>query len=161
VTAVGFRGKRYDVSLNEGEKRSLHVTPGAPLEAELPTMPAGAPGTGTGHGASWAMPLAITSLGLGVASVWVGSLAGVMAIDRRDVQRAQCDAADVCTQEGVDAAHDGATWAGVSTASFIAGGALLAFGGALVVVSLVTHHGKPTVTMGLGAGSAFVRGSFE
>jgi len=161
VTAVGYRGKRYDVNVGEGEVHSLHVTPGPALEAELPTgvapTPAPVAAVPAARG-SWATPFAISALGLGVASAWVASLAGLMAIDRRDVQRAACDAAGTCTQTGVDAARDGATWATVSTATFVASGALLALGGVLLVVSFT--RAKPSVIVGLGAGSAFVRGSF-
>jgi hypothetical protein len=163
VTAVGYRGKRYEVRLAEGDSRSLHVSPGAVLEAELPTGAAGpAPrAQAPSRGAPWARPVAITAMGFGVAGVWVGSLAGVMAIDRRDVQAGQCDASNVCTQAGVDAAHEGAAWATVSTAAFVAGGVLLAAGAALLVVSLAAHAGKPNVTVGLGPGGALLRGSFE
>lgn len=160
VTAVGYRGKRYDVSVGEGETRSLHVTPGPALEMELPTGISGPSQPSPGRGASWATPLAITALGFGVAGVWVASLAGAMAIDRRDVQRTQCDASNACTQAGVDAAHDGATWASVSTASFVAGSVLLALGATLFVVSLATRS-KTSTVVGLGVGGAFVRGSFE
>jgi hypothetical protein len=152
VTAVGRRGTRYNVSVAEGEVRSLHATPGDVLEAVLPT-------TAPEHErTSWTRPAGIVSLGLGVATVWVGSLAGMMAIDRRDVQHVSCNASG-CTQAGVDAARDGATWADVSTATFIAGGALVALGATLVVLSLASP--KKTITVGLGAPGFIVSGSFR
>ena len=161
VTAVGYRGKRYDVVVRDGEIRVLRVTPGTALEAEVPTEltqhPARAPSP---RATSWTRPVGVASMGLGLAGIWVGSLAGLMAIDRRDVQRTQCDATDACTSAGLDAAHDGATWATVSTAAFIAGGALLALGGALVVVSLA-GHARPNVTLGVGPRGLVFGGTFE
>ncbi len=162
VTAVGYRGARYDVDVAEGETRAFNVSPGSQLEAVLPTsLPesgsssANQPGA---HGAAWMKPAAIATLGLGVASVWVGSLAGMMAIDRRDIQSGQCNAQGLCTQTGVDAAHEGATWATVSTATFIAGGALVALGATLLVVSLASHK---SVTVGLGGPGLLVAGTFR
>ena len=154
VTAVGRRGTRYNVSVGEGEVRSLHATPGDVLEAVLPT----AASATTEHKTSWTRPAGIVSLGLGVATVWVGSLAGMMAIDRRDVQHVSCNASG-CTQAGVDAAHDGATWADVSTVTFIAGGALVALGATLVVLSLSSP--KKTISVGLGGPGFVLSGSFQ
>ncbi len=137
ATAVGYRGARYNLVVAEGEVRSLDVSAGAQLEAELPTTPTESP-----HArATWMKPISITAMGLGVASLWVGSLAGLVAIDRRDVQRDNCDSRG-CSQAGVDAAHDGTTWANVSTVTFIAGAALLAIGVTLFAVSVaMTPHG--------------------
>jgi len=153
VTAVGRRGTRYNVSVGEGESRSLHATPGDVLEAVLPSsVPIEHQKT------SWTRPAGIASLGLGAATIWVASLAGMMAIDRRDVQHVSCNASG-CTPGGVDAAHDGATWADVSTVTFIAGGALVALGATLVVLSLATP--KKTITVGLGAQGFVLSGSFR
>jgi hypothetical protein len=152
VTAVGRRGTRYNVTVSEGEVRNLHATPGDVLEAVLPTL---APER---QKVSWTRPAGIASLGLGVATIWVGSLAGMMAIDRRDVQHANCNASG-CTPMGVDAAHDGATWADVSTATFIAGGALVALGATLVVLSLSSPTKK--ITVGVGARGFVLSGSFQ
>jgi hypothetical protein len=144
VTAVGYRGARYNLDVTEGEIRALHVTPGPALEAVLPgsivqteVRPSG-----------WMKPASVSVLGLGVAAVWVGSLAGLMAIDRRDVQSANCNAQSVCNVMGVDAAHDGATWATVSTATFITGAVLLALGTTLFIVSLASKRRAAAVSMG-------------
>jgi hypothetical protein len=154
VTAVGFGGARFAITLGEGESRALSLTPGTALEAVLPTT------TLThdeSHGPSWALPTAIVALGAGVASAWVGSLAGVVAIDRRDVQSANCDASNRCTQAGVDAAHDGATWATTSTAAFVASGVLLAAGGTFLAIALTKH----TTKIAFGPGGLFLRGTFR
>jgi hypothetical protein len=158
VTAVGYRGMRYNVDLGDGEIRLIHVTPGVPLEEELPTSLGPQPPPPRAS-STWTRPLGITTMGLGVAGMWIGSLAGLMAIDRRDVQRANCDAGNACTPAGLDAARDGSTWATVSTATFIAGGALLALGAAFFVVSLTSH--PKAITAALGPGSFVLRGSFE
>ncbi len=160
VTAVGYRGKRYDIVVRDGEIRVLRVSPGAPLEEELPTSsPPAAVHASAASSSHWTRPVGVVAMGLGAAGIWVGSLAGMMAIDRRDVQRAQCDATNACTAAGLGAAHDGAAWADVSTVGFIAGGAVLAVGAALVLVSLATHGARASV--GLGPASLVVRGSFQ
>lgn len=154
VTSVGFGGARYAITLGEGESRSLGLTPGSPLEAVLPTSANRA----ESHAPSWMIPTAATTLGLGAASAWIASLAGLVAIDRRDVQRASCNASNQCSQAGVDAARDGATWATTSTVMFIVSGALLAAGATLLTISL-THRGKTTV--GVGPRGIFFEGRFE
>ncbi len=150
VTAVGYSGARFALTLADGESRALSLSPGGPLEAVLPTtsVSTGAP--------SWMTPTAIGALGVGVASAWIGSLAGLTAIDRRDVQRASCNAANVCTQAGFDAARDGAAWATASTIAFVVSGVLLAAGGSLLVISLA-HRGKTTIAFG----PFFAQGRFE
>jgi hypothetical protein len=154
VTAVGYRGARYNLDVTEGEIRALHVTPGPALEAVLPgsivQTEVGPP--------RWMRPVAVTALGLGVASLWVGSLAGLMAIDRRDVQDANCNAQSVCNVMGVDAARDGATWATVSTATFITGAVLLAIGTTLFIVSLASK--RQAASIGIGP-SMSIAGRFE
>ncbi len=156
VTAVGYGGARFAISLAEGESRTLALTPGSALEAVLPTTTT----TNDTHAAAWMLPTSIVALGAGVASAWVGSLAGLVAIDRRDVERAGCNASNQCTQAGYDAAHDGATWATTSTAMFVASGVLLAAGATLLVVSLV-HHGKNSVSVGFAPRGIAFEGRFE
>lgn len=152
VTAVGYGGARFALTVAEGESRTLALTPGSALEAVLPTI---APQTNA-PAPSWMLPTSITALGASVASAWVGSLAGLVAIDRRDVQRANCNAVDQCTQAGVDAAHDGAAWANASTIAFVVSGVLLAAGGTLLVLSL-THRAKITTALG----PFFIEGRFQ
>jgi hypothetical protein len=157
VTAVGYRGARYSVGMAEGEARELDVSPGAPLETILPGQPA--PDASPPRG-SWMKPIGITSLGVGVGSLWVGSLAGLEAIDRRDVQRANCDAQNLCNADGVAAAHDGATWAAVSTATFVVGGVLFATGVALLVWSVVSGRAPAPALSSLVLSPSGVGGSF-
>jgi hypothetical protein len=168
VTAVGHRGTRYSVNVAEGEVRNLHASPGDVLEAVLPSAVPSEQHQKT----SWTRPTGIASIGLGVASIWVGSLAGMMAIDRRDVQHVSCNASG-CTQAGVDAARDGATWADVSTVTFIAGGALVALGATLVVLSLTSPKktivagsaeggtARMAISVGVGASGFVLSGSFR
>lgn len=158
VTAVGYRGARYSVGMAEGETRALDVTPGAQLETVLP---GGSPASAAASTrATWMKPIGIASLGIGVASAWVGSLAGVEAIDRRDVQRANCNAQNVCNAEGVAAANEGATWAAVSTATFIVGGVLLATGVVMLVWSMVSNRAPAPSSAGLSFSPAGVGGTF-
>jgi hypothetical protein len=155
VTAVGYRGARYNLDVAEGEIRALPVNPGSALEAVLP---------GDNHVETrrvpWMRPTGIAALGVGIASIWVGSLAGLVAIDRRDVQNANC-AQGLCNQAGVSAAHDGATWATTSTATFITGAALVALGSVLFVLSFTSKRSSSTASVRFGPGGAWILGQFE
>jgi hypothetical protein len=154
VTAVGYRGARYNLDVAEGEIRALRVSPGSALEAVLPNAT-----EVEVHRVAWARPAAVAALGLGVASLWVGSLAGLMAIDRRDIQNANCNSQGACNQAGVDAAHDGASWATASTAMFITGAVFVALGGTLFAFSTLKR--STTTTVGIGPWGLSIAGRFE
>ncbi len=154
VTAVGYRGARYNLDVAEGEIRALRVSPGAALESVLPSVT-----QVEVHRFSWTGPAAVAALGLGVASLWVGSLAGLMAIDRRDIQNANCDAQGICNQAGVDAAHDGASWATASTAMFITGAVFVALGGTLFAFSILKR--STSTSVGIGPWGVSIAGHFE
>lgn len=68
--------------------------------------------------------------GVGAAGLLVGTLFGVQAIVQKS--DAACDAANLCDATALDSARTAAT---VSTVGFIAGGALLAGGIALIVLA--------------------------
>jgi hypothetical protein len=157
VTGVGHRGARYNISVTDGEIRALTVSPGAELEAVLPTSES----SHVRPRAGWMKPTGVVVLGVGLASVWVASLAGLMAIDQRDVQQANCGGQG-CNQMGVDAAHAGSGWAATSTAMFIAGGALLAGGGVLLAIAFASPPQKPqpAAALVLGPTGVAVEGRF-
>jgi hypothetical protein len=145
VTAVGYRGARYSVDVAEGESRELGVSPGAPLESVIPGADGGDVPAGASARASrgWMRGFGIALVGAATGALWVGSLAGLEAIDRRDVQRDNCNAQNACNAAGVAAANEGATWATVSTATFVVGGVLLGAGVVMLVLSFV-NHATPT-----------------
>ncbi|WP_394840079.1 hypothetical protein LVJ94_24635 [Pendulispora rubella] len=144
VTAVGYRGSRQGVSLGSGEARKLSVWPGPPLEEAVPTFvehSAAAPHDRERH-AGVLRALGIGALGLGVASLWVGSITGLFALDREHLRRDNCDANNVCNATGYDAARSGDTFATVSTITFAAG-AVAVVGGLYLVL---TNRPAPSPT---------------
>jgi len=124
VTAVGYRGSRQGVGLGPAEARTLRVWPGPPLEEAIPTFVEQTDGVTDGREtrARWLRIGGLTAVGLGVASLWVGSVAGLFAIDRESTRNDNCNANNVCNQTGMDAARSGDTFATVSTATLIGGG---------------------------------------
>ena len=137
VTAVGYRGSRQGVSLGSGEARTLTVWPGPPLEEAIPTFIDDVhPTAGEREGrARLVRALGFGALGLGVASLWVGSVTGLFALDREHLRRDNCNASNVCNQTGYDAARSGETFATVSTVTFAAGAAAVVGGLYLILTS--------------------------
>jgi hypothetical protein len=136
ATAVGYRGSRQGVSLKEGEARSLQVWPGPPLEEAVPTFVEAAPDTGRRDREAQASTWRTVGWGAGaagLASLWVGSVTGLFALDRESIRSKNCTADNVCNQTGVDAASSGRTLATVSTVTMIAGGVALGVGAYLVL----------------------------
>jgi len=133
VTAVGYRGSRQRVATHEGEARTIRLWPGPPLQVAAPgdipsdeAIQARDARRATLRAAGYAIGA------LGVASVWVGSVTGLFAIDRAAIRSSHCDARDVCDPTGYDAARTGKTVATVSTITLTAGAA--AIGGGLYLV---------------------------
>lgn len=137
ATAVGFRGSRQGISLREGEARTIKAWPGPPLETAVPTFVDTPPDTEAQRRESKARRMRVigyTSVVVGVASLWVGSITGAFAIDRESLRRDNCSDSNVCNQTGYDAARSGSTFATVSTIT-IAAGALVTVAGIYLVLS--------------------------
>ncbi len=93
----------------------------------------------------------------GLASLVAGSIFGGLAIARNNDANANCPANGGmgCFPAGVSAGQDASTFATISTATFIAAGALVVAGIAFVVV------GKPKHTsIALGPSAVLLHGSF-
>jgi hypothetical protein len=148
ATAVGYRGSRQGVSLKEGEARSLQVWPGPPLEEAIPTFVEAAD-TGrrdreTRARASTWRTVGYTAGAAGLASLWVGSVTGLLALDRESLRAKNCDVQNICNETGYDAARSGKTLATVSTITMVAGGAALGVGAYLV---LSNRAGSPQTAL--------------
>jgi len=159
VTSVGYRGSRQRIAVREGEARTIPVWPGPPLAVAAPgdvpsdeALAAEAERRSTLRTAGYALGA------LGVASLWVGSVTGLFAIDRAAIRSSNCDAADVCNQTGYDAARTGKTLATVSTITIAAGAAAVA-GGVFLVLTNAPRRDRRAVAFGLGpspGGAAFI-----
>jgi len=119
VRAAGREAKEYRLTIGDGESKSLTVTAGAALPADR-----GGNGTRT---------LGFVLGGVGLASLGVGVVTGVMTMHRKSIVDARCDRG-LCPPDGVSAASEGKTLGAISTATFIAGGTLIAGGVICIVV---------------------------
>ena len=95
--------------------------------------------------------------GAGVVGIGLGAFFGLQASSKWSDAKGKCkDGVYECTPEAQDLRSSARSAATVSTVGFIAGGALLAAGAVLYF----TAPKKDSVALGIGPGSAFVRGSF-
>lgn len=139
VTAVGYRGSRQVVELATGEKKALTVWPGPPLDASELSLAVSDDREQVEHARLEARARTMrivgwSAFGVGVASLWVGSVAGLFAIDRESLRKDNCDANNLCNRTGLDAANSGKTFSTLSTITLAAGAAAVA-GGLYVVLS--------------------------
>jgi len=147
VTAVGYRGSRQRVGMEAGTARKLTVWPGPPLEEATPAFvdEERAEARGREHRASVLRTVGFVGVGLGVASLWAGSITGLFALDREHLRRDNCDANNVCNGTGYNAAREGGTLATVSTITFAAGGAAIV-GGLYLILSNRAAPSSSTTT---------------
>jgi hypothetical protein len=140
VSAAGRTDRTYTITLKQGEAQTLDLDVGpvpAPVAAPQSTAPAthattnqSPPATSNGG-----RTLGFVLGGVGVASLAVGAVTGLMALSDASTVKDHCDANLACDQQGVDAASSGQTLATVSTITVIAGAALTAAGLYLVLTS--------------------------
>ncbi|MEP7119779.1 MAG: PEGA domain-containing protein [Byssovorax sp.] len=153
VSADGFETATRNVTLREGAHEHVHLD-------LTPTPKAAPPKVAGGSKAP-----AITLFVLGGAGLLVGGGAGIAALLQANDAKAQC-AGNVCppsSQASIDKSKLSGT---ISTAGFIAGGALV---GAGIIALIATPSGDPKkespkegarVTPWIGLGSAGLSGSF-
>ncbi len=131
VDAPGHATWKKTLRLEEGEHASLALALGPPLEPQPPPRVEVAPADTGDTQRLWGF----IAGGVGLAGVAAGAITGGLVLDKKATVEAQCSD-DVCrSQEGVDAAEAGRSLAIVSTATFIAGGALVGLGVVLVLTA--------------------------
>jgi hypothetical protein len=74
-------------------------------------------------------------LGVGGASLAVGTVSGILAASKASTVKAHCTGDYVCDQEGVDAASSGRLLSPLATVTLIAGAALIGAGAYFYLVS--------------------------
>jgi len=142
--------------------------PRAPV-AGAPTGAASGPpqdgGAAPSPGTPWQVPVGITSMGLGVVALGVGTAVGFAAKSTAD--DADCDAQDVCSQAGVDDRASAVTQGNVATVVFIAGGAVVLGGLTLWLTAPSTESASgasrgagPAVGVAPRLGGASIVGEF-
>lgn len=145
VTAIGYRGSRQTVDLTAGQKKDLTVWPGPQLEVnELALATDDRAREEKRESRSRTLRyVGFGAAGLGVASLWVGSIAGFFALDRESTRHDHCNADNACDPVGLDAARSGKTFATVSTVT-LAAGAVLAAGGVYLILTEPDRTAKTT-----------------
>jgi len=158
VTAVGYRGSKYTLEVGAGETKNLDIGPGEELEVVLPGAPPGEAET-----ASPGRALRITgatALVVGVAGLWTGSIAGVVALERKAVQSRNCNAQNVCNAEGVDAGQSGSRWTTVSIVTLASGAGVTVLGAVFLILGVTKGASKGAAEVHVGLGSVSLSGSF-
>jgi hypothetical protein len=158
VRAPGRAAKSYEVTVAESETKALVVDAGAALPPE--TQPAVTPPPKKPPPPKPVRPepertasddgtLGWIVLGVGAAGIVVGSVAGLLAIQKKNEMEDDCTSAGEgfeCGDRGFDAADSGKTFATVSTIAFAVGAVGVGLGGYLVLSS---DSGSETAFVGL------------
>jgi hypothetical protein len=158
--------RRFEVELGEGDARVVEIGFGtAPAAPPPPTPPplappplappplAPPPPAGAPRAEGGMAPLAIAGIAVGAAGavgLGIGAAFGASAISKKDESEPHCDG-NVCDDEGADLRDEGIVAGDVSTALFIAGGALLAGGVVLFLVAPSSAHEQASFRLGPAA----------
>ncbi len=158
ATAPGYKPFVTIVTIgSEGDRQSIVVQV---LEPE-PVEGAGAPRDDARKPLRYA---GLATAGAGVVGIAVGAVFGLRAISLNNDSKGGCDAQSNCDPASFSSRNDSRSAGNVSTVAFIAGGALLAAGAAMVIVSRPRSRGlavlqtAPLVSdrqVGLSVGGAF------
>lgn len=147
--APGRRTNTLKATLREGKNTEIEIR-------ELETAGSGSSDSGSGSGSGTGgsgdsggsgtrkkldtggdlRPIGLIIAGVGVASLAVGAVTGVLTLDKASTVESKCGPdLQNCDQEGKDAADSGGTLATVSTITVAAGAALVIGGGVLYFLS--------------------------
>jgi hypothetical protein len=146
ASAPGKLSARQEIKIaGDGEKASVTIEPlaDAPRE-ESPPPPTPSIALDKPASEDRGRPLRIAGIAAGatgLASVAVGSIFGVVAIDARARAESQCLGA-ICSEKALSLNDRAATSADISTVLFIAGGVLLVGG----ITTFLLAPAKPTTT---------------
>lgn len=161
VTAPGRAPKTTTLTLVEGQVVEQALLVGEAASVAPPQPPPPSDAVPQPSPTSYPLrPVGFVVGGVGVAGLVVGSITGLLALDKASTVKSHCNTSTwACDSQGVDAGSSGGTLATVSTVSFIAGAALVGVGAYLVFAwkvspstALVVPYVDPH-----GAGAAFSR----
>jgi len=145
VVSSGVTSRSYTVTLTEGERRTLEVTPGvraaesAPAATSAPVSePAVPPRVNL---RTWGY----VAGGVGAAGVLLGTITGIMGLHEQSVGNDNCsDTLKRCNRTGFDANQSARSLATVSTVGFVVGVVGLGTGTYL----LLTSNSQQTLAVG-------------
>ncbi len=163
--APGFRAKKLPVSLKEGQVSEIElgpldkdaVTAKTKPDAPVPTPPPGEHGERSSNGTR---TLAYALAGVGLASLVVGGVTGIMTLDRASTVKDHCDGDLACDGVGARAASSGKTLSLVSTITVIAGVVGIGAGGVLLLTAPPRRTAMTTIGPGPGDLGLMMRRSF-
>jgi hypothetical protein len=151
VRAPGHAEARAEISIQEGERRTIVLTLGPPIA----TSTGGAPARSTSTevpGRTQRVWGVITG-GVGAVGMVVGGVLGLAAKSTYDDALLSCQGGlSACSVEGVEGVERAHAQALASTLAFVLGGALVV-GGVVLYLTAPTSSGAPAA--GLSAGSTF------
>jgi hypothetical protein len=149
ASAPGHLERRYEVAVAEGKTHKLVVEPGEtaavapapsaqtavppPLAQPPPPAPSDQPTSSNGKRTA-----GYIVAGTGIAGILVGSVTGIIALQKKNAMLDDCDKVGgvySCGADGLDAARSGDTFATVSTIAFAAGAAATGVGLWLILSS--------------------------
>jgi hypothetical protein len=126
ITAPGRPPRTFDLSLHEGETKTLVVQPGdLPVVTEPPAT--------SEQPRSGAKIAGYVVMGVGAAAAVAGVVTGILVLDRQGTVNDNCDADRHCNQTGLDAADSGKTLGVVTTVALATGAVGLGTGAVLVL----------------------------
>jgi len=132
AAAPGRRPKELTATLREGKNLEVDIGALEPEGAEGPAPTATLDATPSKTGLTQNLrPIGLIVGGGGAASLVVGAVTGVLALDRAGTVEDRCTPDLVCDREGLDAARSGSTLSLVSTTTIAAGSAALVGGAVL------------------------------
>jgi hypothetical protein len=153
VSAPGRETKSYELSLAEAETQTLEVEPGAATPIEPPAGPPSEPTAPPEPAPELDHPgkrtAGFVALGVGAAGLVVGTLTGLLALQKKSEMDDDCSERAgrlECGDAGIDAASAGNTLAAISTVAFAVGIVGFGIGGYLVLTSDRPH---PSAFLGL------------
>jgi hypothetical protein len=170
--AAGYYTAKKSIFVKEGETVNIafDLEDAPPDAAPKREEEAGTVSVATVEDAAWRKPLAIGAFVLGGAGIAVGSVAGLIAMDKHDKLATEC-ADGTCGPEQKQERSDYYKYANISTIGFVAGGVATAAGVVLLLVRpqvLVKQETPPADAPKtgfnwspfVGVGSAGVEGTF-
>ena len=162
LRAEAPRKKPKDLKATLHEGKNLEVDIGALEDVKLEivatrtTVAPAKPKTSTER----LRTISLVGGGVGVASLLVGGVTGILSLKKASTVKEHCDANLACDGEGVDAASSGHTFSTVSTITLVAGGALVLGSAALWYFGWRTKHATVAPSASRDGGGLTVVGRF-
>lgn len=160
LSAPGHEDATRTVSIAEGTAETVALTLGSPREAQEahePREPQAAaiapsepphgtrPEEGASHGSAQ-RTAGYVALGVGGVGLIVGTVGGILVLNKKSEMHANCDDDLACNPQGMDAASAGKTFSTISTVGFVAG----ILGAGVGAYLLLTDDSTPGPSIALG-----------